>query len=118
MNRLSRAVRLVKMIKLIFSMCCILTGTILQAMGQAASPKAETFYKDILPILQAHCQTCHRPGNIGPMALRTYEETRPWSAAIKMAVLSKKMPPWFADPRYGHWSNERTLSPEEIRTIV
>ncbi len=77
-----------------------------------------TFYKDVLPILQNNCQSCHRAGEVAPMALLTYEQTRPWAAGIKTAVLTKKMPPWFADPRYGHFSNERRLTPEQIKTLV
>ena len=69
---------------------------------QTATPSmAPTFYKDVLPILQTHCQSCHRPGEIGPMPLLTYEQTRRWARAIQQAVESKKMPPWFADPQYG-----------------
>jgi hypothetical protein len=60
-----------------------------------------TFHKDVEPILQKSCQECHRPGEIGPMALLTYEQARPWAKAIKAAVLEKKMPPWPADPHYG-----------------
>jgi hypothetical protein len=82
------------------------------AAGQTA-----TFNKDVLPILQRQCQECHRPGEIGPMAFLTYEGTRPWAKAIKAAVLIKKMPPWFADPRYGHFTNERHLSDAEIATL-
>src|SRR5271167_1762860 len=59
-----------------------------------------TFYNDVLPILQDHCQTCHRPGEVAPMALVTYEQTRPWAGAMAHAVDMKMMPPWFADPRY------------------
>ena len=77
-----------------------------------------TFYKDVLPILQNNCQSCHRTGEVAPMALLTYEQTRPWAAAIKVSVLTKKMPPWFADPRYGHFSNERKLTPEQIKTLI
>ena len=77
-----------------------------------------TFNRDVLPILQAHCQTCHRPGEVGPMALLTYEGTRPWAKAMKAAVLSRKMPPWFADPKYGHWANDRSLSQSEINTLT
>src|SRR5256885_10505517 len=77
-----------------------------------------TFSKDVLPILQRNCQNCHRPGQIGPMSLLSYEEARPWAKAIKAAVASKKMPPWFADPAYGHFSNDRTLKPGEIETLV
>src|SRR5436190_1422349 len=73
-----------------------------------------TFYKDVLPILQKNCQSCHRPGQIGPMSLMSHKEARPWAKAIKAAVLSKKMPPWFADPQYGHFNNDRSLKPVEI----
>ncbi len=82
-----------------------------------ASP-AVTFNRDVLPILQKNCQTCHRPGEIGPMALLTYTDARPWAKAIKAAVISKKMPPWFADPKYGHFKNDRRLSDSDLRTIV
>jgi hypothetical protein len=77
-----------------------------------------TFNKEVLPILQKNCQTCHRPSEIGPMALLTYEGTRPWAKSIKNAVLSKKMPPWFADPRYGHFLNDKRLSDADIKTLV
>ena len=73
-----------------------------------------TFYKDVLPILQANCQTCHRPGEVAPMSLVTFEQTRPWARAIKTAIQSKKMPPWFADENYGHFSNDRRLKMDEI----
>src|SRR5688500_2514755 len=87
---------------------------VLLSAGQAAAADAPTFYKDVLPILQANCQTCHRPGEVAPMSLLTYEESRPWARAIKAAVASKKMPPWFADESYGHFSNERRLTAREI----
>ena len=60
-----------------------------------------TFNKDVLPILQKNCQTCHRPGEIAPMSFLTYKDTRPWAKAIKTAVVSRQMPPWFADPHTG-----------------
>ncbi len=86
--------------------------------GEAPSSKPVTFNKDVLPILQRSCQTCHRPGEVAPMPLLTYEQTRPWARSIKTQVMTKQMPPWFADPEYGHFSNERKLTPEEIRTLV
>ena len=52
-----------------------------------------TFYRDVLPILEKKCQNCHRPGEVAPMSLLTYENSRPWAKAIKAAVLTKKMPP-------------------------
>ena len=82
----------------------------------AASPP--TFTRDVAPILQRKCQECHRPGEIGPFSLLTYEQTRPWAKAIKAAVLERKMPPWFADPHFGKFSNDRSLSRQEIDTLV
>jgi len=52
------------------------------------------------------------------MAFLNYEGTRPWAKSIKQAVLTKQMPPWFADPRYGHFANERKLSDADIKTVV
>ncbi|HEY6290814.1 MAG TPA: thiol-disulfide isomerase [Terriglobia bacterium] len=77
-----------------------------------------TFYRDVLPILQERCQTCHRPDGIAPMPFVTYAGTRPWAGSIAEAVRSKKMPPWFADPRYGHFSNDPSLTLEQVATLV
>ena len=76
-----------------------------------------TFYKDVLPILQKHCQECHRPGEVGPMPLLTYKDVRPWATAIKEAVRLGNMPPWFADPSVGHFRNDRSLSQNEVHTL-
>lgn len=84
----------------------------------AASAPSVTFDKDVLPILQKNCQSCHRPGQIAPMSFLTYEGTRPWAKAIKAEVVSRKMPPWFADPRYGHFANDRSLKQADIDTLV
>jgi hypothetical protein len=83
----------------------------------SGAEESPLFYRDVLPILQNHCQECHRPGEIGPMPLLTYQEARPWAKAIRDAVTTTQMPPWFADPRYGKFANDRRLSPAEIDTI-
>src|SRR5579862_1938263 len=77
-----------------------------------------TFNKDVSPILQKRCQSCHRPGEVGPMALLDYKQARPWAKAMREAVLLKKMPPWFADPHYGTFSNNPSLTQAEIDTFV
>jgi hypothetical protein len=84
----------------------------------AQPPKAVSFSKDVAPILQQHCQTCHRPGEAAPMSLLTFKEARPWAAAMKEAVASKTMPPWFADPQYGHFANDRSMPQKDIDTLV
>ncbi len=83
--------------------------------SQSAPPP--TFYRDVLPILQKHCQTCHRPGEIAPMPLVTYEQARPWARQIRDQVKSRRMPPWFADPCCGQFANDPSLSEAEIATL-
>jgi len=75
-----------------------------------------TFHADIEPLLQRHCQSCHRPGEIGRMPLLTYEQARPWAKAMMQAVALKKMPPWFAE-KGGPFLHEARLSPAEIRVF-
>jgi hypothetical protein len=84
----------------------------------AAPPANPTFHKDVEPILQRSCQGCHRPGEIGPMPLLSYGQTRPWAKAIKNSVSTQKMPPWFADPTVGHFRNAMRLSKDEIATLA
>jgi hypothetical protein len=80
----------------------------------STAPKQVTFHKEVVPVLQKHCQQCHRPGEAAPMSFLTYKDARPWAKAMKAAVLSRKMPPWFADPAHGKFSNDRRLSQQEI----
>src|ERR1700686_4507816 len=84
-------------------MLLFLAGLAAQTSDQktAQAPSAPTFYKDIVPILEDKCQSCHRSGEPAPMPLVTYDQTRPWARKIAAAVEMKMMPPWFADPRYG-----------------
>ena len=94
-----------------------LLGLIVCAFVPSLGSAQATFNKDVLPILQKKCQVCHRPGEIGPMSFLSYESTRPYARAIKAAVASKKMPPWFADPAYGHFANAKRLTDAEIATL-
>jgi hypothetical protein len=86
----------------------------------ADKPQASkvTFSKDIAPILYKSCAECHRAGEIAPMSLLTYNEVRPWAKSIRERVIDRSMPPWSADPKYGHWANDPRLSEREINTIV
>ncbi len=86
--------------------------------AMAADSPAVTFHKDIEPILQRNCQSCHRPGQIAPMSFLNYQSVRPWAKAMKAATLARKMPPWFADPAYGHFSNDHSLAQAEIELIA
>jgi len=83
----------------------------------AAAGDAPTFTRDIAPILFKNCAGCHRPGEIAPMSLLDYKSARPWAKSIREAVLSRKMPPWFADPGFGAFANDPRLSEREVATI-
>ena len=86
--------------------------------ASTVAPAAATYAKDVAPIIQKNCMTCHRPGEIAPMSLTNYKETRPWAKAIREVVATRKMPPWFADPKFGDFSNDCRLSDQEIQTIA
>ena len=92
--------------------------------AQSDGPATVTFAKDIAPILQRSCQTCHRPASVAPMSLLTYEDVRPWARAIKMrtGLRSERgaMPPWFIEKDIGiqHYKNDPSLSEEEIEKIA
>ncbi len=86
----------------------------------AAQPAEVTFTRDVAPILQRSCQTCHREGSLAPMSLLTYEEARPWARSISQKVQTRTMPPWFIDKNIGvqGFLFDRSLSDAEIATIV
>src|SRR6476646_9400892 len=93
-------------------------GVLLSSDPAAQTPKAApTFNRDIAAILYRSCAECHRPNQIAPMSLLSYQEARPWARAIKAKVTSREMPPWFADPHYGKFKNDKSLSQEEIDKI-
>jgi hypothetical protein len=87
--------------------------------GELSAP-AITFAKDVMPLLQAKCQVCHRPGSIAPMSLLTFDEVRPWARAIRQRVVLRQMPPWHIDRKAGiqRYKNDRSLSEAEIDTLV
>jgi len=91
-----------------------------QTPTKAATNNQVTFTKDIVPILQRSCQNCHRPNNIAPMSLMTYQETRPWARSIKAKVVRRDMPPWFIDHTVGirDFKDDPSLSDREIETIA
>src|ERR1700721_2062409 len=97
-----------------FCIGCCLAG----AAALAATSSSATFDKDVLPVLQKNCQGCHRPGEVAPMSLLTYADARPWAKAIKTAVITRKMPPWFADAGYRQIAHEWKLTDGEIATLV
>ena len=83
-----------------------------------SSAKPVTFARDIAPILQNHCQECHRPGQAAPMSLLTYKDARPWARSIATQVARGTMPPWHADPEHGEFLNDRRLNESDKQTIA
>jgi len=87
------------------------------SQNKAKEPPA-TFYRDVLPILQGHCQVCHRAGGIAPMAFETYAETQRYAGAIRQATQKRTMPPWFAERGIGNFSNDLSLSDQQIAVLA
>ena len=90
---------------------------VLLSLAIPAAAAVPTYSRDVAPILNKHCVECHHANDIAPMPLISYSEVKPWATAINEAVLMHKMPPWKADPHIGKWSNDPSLSPDEIATI-
>jgi Copper type II ascorbate-dependent monooxygenase, C-terminal domain len=86
--------------------------------NRSDSSTKPTFYKDVLPILQGHCQVCHRTGGIAPTAFETYQQTKRFAGAIRVATQNRTMPPWFAAPGIGKFSNDPSLSDEQIAELA
>lgn len=86
--------------------------------AQQPTATAPTFSKDVAPILYKHCASCHRPGEIAPMSLMTYEQARPYAKAIANAVANRTMPPWHAEAPAGTFHNERSLSDREREVLI
>lgn len=95
----------------------ILANSDAKADDDFSAAMSPTYAKDIAPILLRNCAECHRPGEAAPMSLLTYEDTRPWAKSIRKVVVAGDMPPWDADPDFGTFSNDISLSQEEIGLI-
>jgi peroxiredoxin len=90
-------------------------------IGRTRKPHAAgevTYARQVSRIMQKRCQECHRPGEIGPFSLLTYQNARAWSETIREAVLEQRMPPWHADPRFGKFHNDRRLTQEETELLL
>jgi hypothetical protein len=110
-------------------LCTALTALTILAAAFIASPLSSadslakskasvTFNKDVAPILFKSCVECHRPGEAAPMSLLSYKDARPWARSIREKVVSREMPPWHADPRVGQFSNDASLTRDQIDTIT
>ncbi len=84
----------------------------------SATGGTPTFTKDVAPILYKNCATCHRAGEIAPMSLLTYQQSRPWAKSIREMVARGQMPPWHSDQPHGVFSNDRRLSEADKNTLI
>jgi len=103
----------------IVGLAMAIAGSVNLSSQQPAHSSSPTFTKDIAPIMFKHCVQCHRPGEVAPMSLLSYEEVRPWARAIKSKTASREMPPWGADPDQGlKMRNDPSLSKTQIDMIA
>src|SRR5580704_3505981 len=93
-------------------------AAILLGASSARAADTPTYNKDVASIINAKCVSCHRPNQVAPMALLSYREVRPWARAIKAKVTAREMPPWQADPRYGKFKNDPSLSAAELAKVT
>ena len=96
----------------------ILAGAASSGSAQSSAEVVPTYNGHVASIVFDNCATCHRPGQVAPMSLLSYNEVRPWARAIKQKVTNREMPPWYAHPEFGTFRNPQRLTQEEINTLV
>ncbi len=92
-------------------------GAILIPIFATALGAAPTYNKDIAPILYKNCAGCHRPGEVAPFSLLTYQDTAKRAAVIAGVTQARVMPPWKAEPGYGDFKDARRLGDEDLALI-
>jgi hypothetical protein len=107
----------------VLTVAIALLSVAMHAQPKPAAALAEpaavpTYYRDVAPILQQHCEICHRGDGIAPMAFRSYGQAKTYAGAIAGSIKSRSMPPWFAVPGIGRFSNDPSLTANQIATIV
>ncbi len=96
----------------------LFSAALLTSAALLAADSTPTYTKDVAPIIYKNCASCHRQGDIGPMPLLTYEQTRPWAASIREKVAGGQMPPWHSTDPHGTFSNDRRLSDADKATLI
>jgi hypothetical protein len=116
----TRGLRFVRPVGFVAVVAMVTLSVPAAAQRPAGAVPQVTFTKDVAPILQRSCVTCHRPGQTAPMSLMTYEAARPWARSIKARVAAREMPPWHIDRHVGiqKFKNDPSLTDDEIATIV
>ena len=90
----------------------------LPELARRAAHQQISYSRDVAPILQAKCVSCHREGGIGPWAMSDHTMVQGFSLMMREVIRTQRMPPWHADPHYGEYSNDRSLTADETRTLV
>jgi peroxiredoxin/mono/diheme cytochrome c family protein len=93
-------------------------GCLIERVGKTSTTTGVTYGKEVSRILQARCQNCHRPGQSAPFSLMNYDDAVKHGRMIREVTTQRRMPPWHADPRYGHFTNDRRLSSTEVETVA
>ena len=93
-------------------------GCIITRKDRLAGKGEITFAKHVSRILQKNCADCHHPGTAAPFSLLKYEDAANWAGMIRETVLERRMPPWSADPRYGHFENDLRMSDQDVDTLI
>ena len=86
--------------------------------SKADNKETVSYSKEVAPLLQNKCAGCHSPGNIAPWAMTSYKKVKGMSDMIQEVILTRRMPPWHADPHIGKFANDRTLSRAETATLL
>jgi mono/diheme cytochrome c family protein len=107
-----------RLLSLGISVAAVVTALTFAVSADSGKGKQVTYTKDVARILFDNCAECHRPTGIAPMSLMSYKDSRPWAKSIKQRVADRSMPPWFADPNHGEFSNNPSLSQADIDAVV
>lgn len=113
----TRVRRLAVVVSAMFALLALTGAARRRSVVVAPPPSGPTFSQEVVRIFQQHCQTCHRPGDIAPFSLVTYQEAKPWAQLIKIMTRTREMPPWKPSAGCGEFAGERVLTAGEIETI-
>jgi hypothetical protein len=87
-------------------------------LSPGAPPAIPTWNRDVAPIVQRHCQTCHRKGEAAPFELRSFRDVQARAEMIREVIVDRRMPPWGANPDHGQFSNDPSLSANEKKVLL
>ena len=88
------------------------------AANNAVDTAQATWADGVASVLHENCASCHRPGQVAPMSLLSYQEARPWAKSIRRVVNDRSMPPWFANPEHGDFREDARLSDDEVNLLT